>query len=150
MKPATSARRALLSGAGALFLLAFPSVVDCTVCVEHSNLGCYHDSGGLYNSTGRVLDGYIYNPNDGQSQAMTHELCMNVCNDRGYKFAGLEASYQCFCGDQINPALVPLEDGCDYPCEGNSQQECGGYWQVTVLNYTCSGVPDGKSCLSSL
>jgi len=89
-----------------------------------------------------VLDGYAYNPGDAEKGKMTHGVCMQVCNDRGYKYAGLEAGYQCFCGDTLNPDLTPLE-GCKYPCEGDATQTCGGYWQMQVLNYTCSGVPDG-------
>jgi hypothetical protein len=147
---AYGARASALGCRGALLLFAcVPALVDCTSCVEHTAFGCYHDAGGYYNASGRVLDGYAYNPGDAEKGKMTHGVCMQVCNDRGYKYAGLEAGYQCFCGDTLNPDLTPLE-GCKYPCEGDATQTCGGYWQMQVLNYTCSGVPDGKIMIFAL
>jgi hypothetical protein len=87
----------------------------------------------------------MYDP-QGPQPPMTHEICMQICSDRGYKLAGLEYSDQCFCGDTINPRVPVLTNAssdCLCPCKGDPLQKCGGWWQVTVLNYTCSGVPDG-------
>jgi hypothetical protein len=46
----------------------------------------------------RVLDGFIYNSDHQLGIKMTEEICMQVCNDRGFKYAGLEDGDQCFCG----------------------------------------------------
>jgi hypothetical protein len=116
-----------------------------TTCAVDQVKGCYHDSGGMYNTSGRVLDGFIYNSDNQLGIKMTQDICMQVCNDRGFKYAGLEDGDQCFCGDTINPALQPLNltNTCLRPCDGNKQQKCGGYWQVLVLSYICTGPPDG-------
>jgi hypothetical protein len=120
-------------------VLALPALCDAS-CTIHSELGCYNDSAA---GTGapRVLTGFQYNIDD--KTRMTREICMGACNDRGYKYAGLEDGFQCFCGDTFNPALKPLASGCDVPCDGNLGQKCGGSWQMLVLNYTCTGVPSG-------
>jgi hypothetical protein len=99
----------------------------------------------MFNTTSRVLDGYIYNADNQMHVEMTVELCLVVCNERGYQYAGLEDSYQCFCGDTINPNVQPDPDlsQCAYACPGSTQEQCGGFWRVLVLNFTCSGPPTG-------
>jgi hypothetical protein len=108
-------------------------------------MGCFNDSFSSWNNTSdRVLDGLIYNPTDGEKKVqMTWEVCMEVCNERGFRYAGLKDGFQCFCGDRINRPFAVSPSGCNDPCEGNAQQKCGTAKQMLVLTYTCSGVPKG-------
>jgi hypothetical protein len=96
----------------ALFFL--PALVDATVCVEHSILGCYAepDVDNILNMSSRVLNGFIFNANEMQKGVMTHDFCMQECNDRGFKLAGVEDGSQCFCGDYINTKTASIADGC--------------------------------------
>ena len=75
-----------------------------------------------------------------QTPNMTIETCQTFCSSKGWRFAGLEYSTQCFCGSDF-----PLNLGgqnCNMPCPGNSptgtQQICGGPNLLSVYNNTLS------------
>lgn len=59
---------------------------------------------------------------------MTVELCVNACADRGYKIAGLQYMYQCFCDNQLRNAatLADSDSQCAMACSGAPSQICGG------------------------
>jgi hypothetical protein len=91
-----------------------------------------------------VLQDFLYNSQNTQTKVMTQELCAKVCNERGYKLAGVEAEYQCFCGDVINPNKnTHLPSGCQEKCPGNPTATCGGFWQMQVFSFKCTGPPTG-------
>jgi hypothetical protein len=126
-------------------LLLAAAVADATDCTIATQIGCFNDEqGGEYNTSNRVLQEFLYNSHNTQAHGkMTQELCAQVCNERGYALAGVEATYQCFCGDAINPQKNTRASGCQEKCQGNSAETCGGYWRMQVFNYTCTGPPTG-------
>lgn len=65
------------------------------------------------------------------------QLCMTVCRDQGKMYSGTQYSAECFCGDEDTDHLTHGEcDGemckCDYPCAGDENEICGGYWSMNV------------------
>ena len=80
--------------------------------------GCWRD-----NMQGRVMLGPFVD-----NVPMTIQVCVNACIQRGYKVAGLQYMYQCFCDNQLrNGATLAATDGeCAMACSGNAAQICGG------------------------
>ncbi|XP_072155725.1 uncharacterized protein [Bemisia tabaci] len=60
-------------------------------------------------------------------------ICMNICYQMGFNFAGLQAGYECFCG-VWQPAEVKSrpDTECNVICEGAPAEECGGHWRLQV------------------
>ena len=59
--------------------------------------------------------------------------CMKACKGAGYKFAGVQFSSQCFCGQSPPPASTIKPSGeCNRVCPGNTGQKCGGSWRMNV------------------
>ncbi|CAB4446085.1 unnamed protein product [Rhizophagus irregularis] len=67
------------------------------------------------------------------SESMTVDECIDNCRKDNYKFAGLEARTQCFCGNSYNSInrLVGSEQ-CRASCPGNNSQICGGIWALSL------------------
>lgn len=60
------------------------------------------------------------------------ESCLNFC--KGYKYAGVQYSKQCFCGnDSHNFQIVP-DNQCNMKCTGNKDETCGGTWRMNVYS----------------
>ncbi|KAL5598844.1 uncharacterized protein BROUX77_005877 [Berkeleyomyces rouxiae] len=86
------------------------------------DVGCYDDSGSTPALTLRSTE---------SSDHMTVESCVSFCKGNGYRYAGLEYYGICFCGQTINSS--PLEaDQCNFPCNGNSSEVCGGNSKISV------------------
>ena len=98
--------------------------------IQKSYLGCFQDS-----FEKRILDGYkgsFKNQNSPQT-------CFKHCAQLGYNFAGVQYSYECFCGNtKPNQNLKIDEKKCDLPCSSGSQvdesQTCGGYLTMNIYN----------------
>jgi hypothetical protein len=89
-------------------------------------LGCYNDTGS------RVLNGYYTS-----SGGMTVESCVSTCQTQGYAYAGVQSSSQCFCGNgPYNSA--GQGNACNYTCNGNSGEICGGSWANSVYTSNAS------------
>ena len=59
---------------------------------------------------------------------------MSICNV-GYRYAGLEYRYECFCGDFYYDKYGKVSDHeCNETCPGNSSQICGGPWKLSVYD----------------
>ena len=52
-------------------------------------------------------------------------------NVAGYKYAGLQYSNQCWCGNSTAYSKYG-QTGCDETCPGNSEQICGGSFYNSV------------------
>ncbi|KAI0195948.1 WSC domain-containing protein [Astrocystis sublimbata] len=104
--------------------------------------GCFNESAGLPNTTGlRALDG----PSEVKEGEMTVALCLAFCAQgdpqqnhvAAYRYAGLEYSRECWCGDELNPLVTQLKDGaCDFPCDGDKTTACGGQLKLSLYNVT--------------
>lgn len=75
---------------------------------------------------------------------MTVEKCISACDSKGFKYAGLEYSSQCFCGNSIPQDRMPTNGtmgNCLMSCAGDSNEFCGGAARISV--YTkCSNSSD--------
>ncbi|XP_062615717.1 uncharacterized protein LOC134277400 [Saccostrea cucullata] len=86
-------------------------------------LGCYLDK--QY----RILGGKSTN-----SKGMTVEKCKEICWDEYNQFYGLQASTWCFCGNTLRHSDRKPEGECNYKCDGNKNQNCGGSWRMSIYN----------------
>lgn len=99
--------------------------------LDMTNGGCYHDRGGHE----RDLPNYIgyYKP-----LTLSPMKCLSTCIHHGFKFAGLQAGIECWCGQSYGRhGIVTPEDGsgCDLTC-GSSLEEGASNTVIT----TSSGV----------
>ncbi|OAG27282.1 WSC domain-containing protein [Thermodesulfatator autotrophicus] len=98
------------------------------------NLGCFKDQGDPYGLNGRDLAAFGFG-----SDQMTPDLCMRECARRGYRYAGVQYSSQCFCGNsygKYGPAI-----NCNMKCTGDENQICGGNWANSIYDVAGLNVP---------
>ncbi|KXJ95039.1 WSC domain-containing protein [Microdochium bolleyi] len=102
---------------------------------------CGLDGNGL---PGRTLSGASYANNNN-----TVENCVDFCQKKGFRFAGVEYSAECFCGNTIPKDRMPKQGSlgsCNMPCSGNKKQMCGGSGQIGIyencrlVNGTCTNM----------
>jgi hypothetical protein len=89
-------------------------------------LGCFRDQGDPNGTTGRDLDGAVWN--DGR---MTLEACVAFCQQRGFPYAGTQYASWCFCGNSYGRSGAATN--CDMRCGGNQSQVCGGGYANSVF-----------------
>jgi hypothetical protein len=91
-----------------------------------SYAGCYAES-----AAGRIMN----NQQDDDPKT-TVESCVSKCVALGYKVAGIEYGYQCFCDNNLrnDAALATSETQCAMPCPGNTKETCGDGNRVSVYN----------------
>ena len=66
---------------------------------------------------------------------------MAACASRGYAYAGVQYTYECYCGNkQPATALKRADNECNRPCPGNSNEKCGGYWRMNVYSVNVDGL----------
>ena len=62
---------------------------------------------------------------------LTIEKCLEEC--KNYKYAGVQFSQTCFCGNEIARTIEFLDaTKCDMPCDGDVSQTCGGAWKMNL------------------
>ena len=49
---------------------------------------------------------------------------------QGFLYAGTEVGVECYCGDRYD--TLGVSHDCHPPCRGNSEQQCGGGWALSV------------------
>ncbi len=52
----------------------------------------------------------------------------------GYNYAGVQYSFECWCGDHLSKQKTISEDRCDSTCSGDKNKMCGGYLTVGVYS----------------
>ncbi|KAG8805605.1 hypothetical protein FRC17_005437, partial [Serendipita sp. 399] len=88
-------------------------------------VGCARDNKGA-----RLLPGYSV-----QDNAMTIEKCGAICHEKGFDYAGLQWSIECWCGKTFDQSKATLRGACNMPCGGNPLQMCGGDLTLAVYRY---------------
>jgi hypothetical protein len=64
---------------------------------------------------------------------MRGKVCSAACRAAGFRLAGVEASYGCFCGNTNASTIVPAATAdCCSPCTGNTSESCGNKFRVWV------------------
>jgi len=68
---------------------------------------------------------------------MTIETCIDFCETRGFAYAGVEYSVECFCGNSLAPAASQVSASqCNMACAGDSTQPCGGPSRLNLFHST--------------
>ncbi|XP_052075053.1 IgGFc-binding protein-like isoform X1 [Mytilus californianus] len=102
----------------------YPGCGTCWCCQapkESGYIGCYQDD-----ST-RILPKEVL-----KDKGMTVQKCQQFCGQNGFKFAGVEYGYECFCGNVLRKDRKRKESDCKMPCSGNKRQICGGAWRISI------------------
>lgn len=87
-------------------------------------LGCYSDS---FDS--RLLGGNVAK----LSGTNSPRKCWQMCAQSGFAFAGVQYSYECFCGNETPKKELLLDDiECNSNCSGDPGLKCGGYLTMNV------------------
>lgn len=79
-------------------------------------------------AAGRALNGATY----GSATLMTEQACAIFCDTSGFKYAGVEYSQECFCGNVLTAATAP-EIQCSMTCSGDADQLCGGPNRLNIF-----------------
>ncbi|GBC07513.1 hypothetical protein RclHR1_00750047 [Rhizophagus clarus] len=77
------------------------------------------------------------------TESMTVERCIDNCREGNYKYAGLEARTQCFCGNSYDGGVGRLL-GSEYysaSCPGNNFQICEGIWVLSIYEVSTFPTP---------
>ena len=109
-------RVALISFLSAIFLSA-----------NSSYIGCFKDSGNPFGLENRDLDGFYVNKSD-----MSIKECISLCRSKKFKYAGVENSSQCFCGNSYGK--YGEAENCNMKCSGNPNEICGGFWAISLYS----------------
>lgn len=83
-----------------------PSPSDLSDYDNWDYVGCFVDS-----VDSRTL------PNPMGISGLTVELCLDACNSAGFKYAGMEWSQECYCGNTL-PAQEATDGRCSMVCDG--------------------------------
>ncbi|KAI9045978.1 DUF1996 and WSC domain-containing protein [Aspergillus affinis] len=72
---------------------------------------------------------------------MTVERCTEFCSSKGYDYAGLEYSSECYCDNSIPADRRPkkgIMGNCQMSCSGDNSQYCGSGGSMSIY-HKCSG-----------
>jgi tetratricopeptide (TPR) repeat protein len=89
-------------------------------------LGCYQDN------QVRDLPGVPDSTYDGWVDMPDNAACQAFCGARGFRFAGMEAGPQCWCGNSYGKYGQLPESRCDMRCSGKPSESCGGHWANSI------------------
>ncbi|KLU87640.1 hypothetical protein MAPG_06635, partial [Magnaporthiopsis poae ATCC 64411] len=110
--------------------------------------GCYNETTDLPGTAReRALDGsHRVAPG-----SMTVQACIDFCGggaDKPYKYAGLEFSRECWCGNSLSPLATKFADSeCNTACDGDAKIICGGSMKLSVY---MNGAPRSAAGVSLL
>ncbi|KAK5193940.1 hypothetical protein LTR99_005830 [Exophiala xenobiotica] len=96
-------------------------------------IGCYTEG-----TSGRTLGGS--SSYSTSSSNMTVEMCASACYAKGYSYAGVEYSKECYCnsiGITNGGAIAADSADCSMLCAGDLTEYCGGSSRLSV--YTLKG-----------
>ena len=69
------------------------------------------------------------------NENMTIEMCLSICRDGGYPYAGLKWQIECFCGHEPDSGFIwSWPNNCNKKCAGDPHQNCGGSNAISIWN----------------
>lgn len=75
---------------------------------------------------------------------MTISSCITFCASSNSQFAGLEYGRECYCASYLSSFSTKLnESRCNFGCNGNGSEICGGSLALTLYNRTGDGKSSG-------
>jgi hypothetical protein len=84
----------------------------------------------------------IMNDKSYTSGPITLEYCAQFCSDAKFTLAGVENGAECYCGNKLRDGAQEKDaGGCSKACTGDSTENCGGFWGLSVYTFQCSGTP---------
>lgn len=83
-------------------------------------VGCYKDSDP------RDLPQRVH------EREITVRSCAKSCKNLFYRYAGLQFSYLCFCGNKRGRYGQLPEWKCSSECTNKKDKHCGGYWSNSI------------------
>ena len=87
-------------------------------------LGCFKDEKNF-----RILSGYYTNYKAQNSP----KKCIQMCLQSGFRYAGVQYSTECFCGNDEPKHSAKLPDSsCNMKCSGDPKKACGGYYTINI------------------
>ena len=70
---------------------------------------------------------------------VTPLYCQQLCTQMGqFRYAGVEAGAQCFCGDDISPKTASDPKNNNAKCSGDASQMCGGNNVIAIYEIACA------------
>ena len=81
--------------------------------------------------------------------SLTPAKCMEACAVEGFSCAGVQYTFQCWCGHDVPPADLIIDiSECNLACPGDDNQTCGGLpnkmnvYQIKQINPVDGGWSD--------
>ena len=99
--------------------LAVIRTISLTWC-STEYVGCYKDSDP------RDLPQRLHD------REVTVSSCVKNCKDLFYRYAGIQFSYLCFCGNKRGRYGQLPEWKCSSECASKKDEHCGGYWSNSI------------------
>ncbi|WWD03156.1 hypothetical protein V865_001203 [Kwoniella europaea PYCC6329] len=96
-------------------------------------------------TTGRALSSARYS-----DDSMTIGSCISFCENKGYRYAGLEYARECYCGNSLSngASFDRPSSSCTLTCKGDATHTCGGS-NAVQLYYNAPALPTGWSSAST-
>lgn len=66
------------------------------------------------------------------ARELNARTCVEKCKDLEFKYAGLQFSYLCFCGNTYGRYGELPQDMCSSKCTSKRDSFCGGHWSNSV------------------
>lgn len=84
----------------------------------------------------RLLQGFSYSSNQN-----TAGVCVSICAQMGFQFAGAEWGVECYCGNTfIGSGGQNVSDSdCSMPCGGDSSETCGNGGRLSMYQVGSAG-----------
>ncbi|KAL4251371.1 hypothetical protein ABKN59_005563 [Abortiporus biennis] len=92
-----------------------------------SPIGCIAEA-----ENGRALAGAAYV----DTTNMTQNNCAIFCASQNFKYAGVEWSQECYCGNDFSNGASSIPGAvteCNMPCKGDPYQSCGGSQRLNLI-----------------
>ena len=91
-----------------------------------------------------LVEGKCFVDNEGGRRVLPHkahysskntiEICKKLCFEKGYQYAGVEYSKECFCGNYLPQKFAKRQSDCNMDCSGDKSQKCGGGNRINVYH----------------
>ena len=91
-----------------------------------------------WTDVGRTINAAAYQ----SGTLMTQEACVKFCDGKGYAYAGVEYSTECYCGNKLAAMSkeAPATE-CGNACSGDKTEACGGGNRLTLFYNPNAQVP---------
>ncbi|XP_013190874.2 xylosyltransferase oxt [Amyelois transitella] len=110
---------------GKFYPKKLPNYCKSKVNTYSKYIGCYQDEKKL-----RLLSSFYGN----YININSPQLCLDICVQAGFPFAGVQYGSECFCGENSpSESAIVAEELCDMKCPGESSKSCGGYFTMNVF-----------------